>query len=172
MRPRSVSAPKVEKEFAEQVLGCINLDEDWRNSVLSAMTKEGPEPDRQSEITQVDAVLANLRKQHLWGVISDKEFKDEHTALQRQRRDLEPKPSVQTTPNLDRTAELLKDLRALWEHSGVTPVQRRELAREVFEEVRIRDGQLVAVRPKPQYAPLFAYSIWKENHDIGGERSS
>ena len=172
MRPRSVSAPKVEKEFAEQVLGCINLDEDWRNSVLSAMTKEGPEPDRQSEITQVDAVLANLRKQHLWGVISDKEFKDEHTALERQRRDLEPKPSVQTSPNLDRAAELLKDLPALWEHSGVTPEQRRELAREVFEEVRIRDGQLVAVKPKPQYEPLFAYSIWKENHDIGGERSS
>ena len=79
-----------EKQFAEQVLGCINLHEDWRNSVLSAMTKEGPEPDRQSEIMQVDAVLANLRKQHLWGVISDKELKDEHTALQRQRRDLEP----------------------------------------------------------------------------------
>jgi len=66
----------------------------------------------------------------------------------------------------------LKDLPALWEHSGVTPEQRRELAREVFEEVRIRDGQLVAVKPKPQYEPLFAYSIWKENHDIGGERSS
>jgi hypothetical protein len=172
MRPRSVSAPQVEQEFAERVLGCIKLDEDWRNSVLNAMTKEGPEPDRRLEITQIDAVLANLGKQHLWGVINDTEFKDEHTALERQRRALEPKPSVQTTPNLDRAAELLMDLPALWQHPGVTPEQRREQAREVFEEVRLREGQLVAVKPKPQYVPLFAYSIWKANHDVGGERSS
>jgi hypothetical protein len=53
----------------------------------------------------------------------------------------------------------------------VTSQQRRELAREVFLEVRLREGRLVAVKPRPQYAPLFAYSLWRQN-DVGGKRSS
>ena len=57
------------------------------------------------------------------------------------------------------------------EHSGVTQSQRRELAREVFDEIRLRDGKLVAGKPRPEYAPLFAYSLWKENLNVGGERS-
>jgi len=66
---------------------------------------------------------------------------------------------------------LLRDIPALWEHPGVTPEQRRDLAREVFEEIRIRDGNLVAVKPRPQYAPLFGYSLWKGNREVGGEQS-
>ena len=73
------------------------------------------------------------------------------------------------TPNLDRAAQLLKDLPALWQHPGVTPKQRRELAREVFDEVRLREGRLVAIKPRPEYAPLFAYSIWRYNV-VGGDQ--
>jgi len=49
--------------------------------------------------------------------------------------------------------------------------QQRELAREVFQEVRLREGRLVAVRPRPRYAPLFAYALWRQ-HVAGGARSS
>ena len=59
-------------------------------------------------------------------------------------------------PNLDRASRLLQDLPALWKHPGVTAAQQRGLAREVFQEVRLREGRLVAVRPRPRYAPLFA----------------
>lgn len=63
------------------------------------------------------------------------------------------------TPNLDRAAELLRDLPALWQRPGVSPEHRRDLAREVFQELRMRDGSLVAVTPNPNYAPLLAYSL-------------
>ena len=63
------------------------------------------------------------------------------------------------------------DLPARWEHPGVTQQQRRDLAREVFDEIRLRDGKLVAVKPQPEYAPLFAYSIWNEGQNVGDERS-
>ena len=172
IRPQSVPAPKVEHEFAERVLGCITLDEGWRSAVIHAMSKEGPEADHRTEIRRIDAALANLRKQHLWDVLSDQEFKTEYQALQRQKRALTLKPSVRSTPNLDRAAELLRALPALWEHPGVTQEQRRELAREVFDEIRLRDGKLVAVKPRPEYAPLFAYSLWKESQYVGGKRSS
>ena len=171
MRPQSVSAPDIEQEFLERVLSCIKIDAGWHAPILGAMSKEGLEPDNTPEIKRLEAASANLRKQHLWNVIWDEEFKTANRDLQRQKRALEPKPSVRSTPNPDRAAELLRDLPALWEHPGVTPEQRRDLAREVFEEIRIRHGKLVAVKPHLQYAPLFAYSLWMENCDVGDEQS-
>ena len=38
----------------------------------------------------------------------------------------------------------------LWNHPGVTPTQQRGLALEVFQEVRLREGRLIAVRPRPK----------------------
>ena len=172
MRPYSVPALKVEQEFAERLLGCIKLDDGWRSAVLRAMSNEGPEPDNSLDIRRIDSAMANLRKQHLWDVIGDDDFKSEYQALQRQRRALEPNLSQRSTPDLGRAAELLRDLPALWEHPGVTQEQRRGLAREVFDAIRIRGGKLVAVKPRPDYAPLFAYSIWKANQEVGGDRSS
>ena len=65
-------------------------------------------------------------------------------------------------PNLDKAAQLLKDLPALWQHPGVTDEQRQEFSREVFEEIRLDGREIVAVRPKAQYVPLFAYVIWSQ----------
>ena len=172
MRPQSVSAPQFEPYFADRVLVFFHPDEAWRASVFNAMFNEVPAPDNGLDIRRIDAAIANLRKQHVWDVISDQEFKAEYQVLQRQRRALEPKPTAPSTPNLDRAAELLQNLPALWKHPGVTQDQRRELVREVFDEIRLRGGKLVAVKPRPEYVPLFAYSIWKENQYVGGERST
>ena len=168
MHPHSVSAPKIEEEFAQKVLGCIVLDDGWKEAVMRLLANEGPEPDNSSEIRRVDAALANLRKQHLWGAVTDQEFKDEFRDIQQQRRTLAPRPVPRRAPNLVKAAKLLQDLLALWEHPGVTAEQRRDLARIVFEEVRLRDGRLTAVRPQPQSAPLFAYALWSAA--VVGER--
>ncbi len=123
------------------------------------------------EIGRIDGALANLRKQHLWSVVSDEEFQAEYQSLKRQRSDLEPRPSSPETLDLERAAQLLRDLPTLWQHPGVTPEQRRELVREVFHEIRVREGELSAVEPCPQYAPLFAYSLWRQHQVVGGECS-
>ena len=52
------------------------------------------------------------------------------------------------------------------------PQQRRDLEREVFDEITSRDGRLVAVAPRPEYRSVFACSIWNQDHESGGERSS
>jgi hypothetical protein len=158
----------VEQEFAQGVLAYVDLDDGWRQAVLRAPATEGSEPDHTVEIKRIDGALSNLRKQHLWGAITDEEFKVEFQALHRQRKSLKPMSLPQRLPNLERAAHLLRDLLALWQHSGVTPEQRRDLAREVFEELRIREGGLVAVKPRPQYAPLFAYSLWRQHQVVGG----
>ena len=78
IRPQSVPAPHVEQEFAERVLGYVTLDEGWRDAVNQAISQEGPEPDHKLEIKRIDAALANLRKQHIWNVIGDQQFKAEY----------------------------------------------------------------------------------------------
>jgi len=171
MRPSSVGAARVEQEFADRVLACVQLDGDWRQTVLKALANQGPQPDHSVDVKRMEAALANLRKQHLWGVIDDETFKAEHRILQRQVRNIQPSSPQPMMPNLDRASELLQDLPALWNHPGVTAAQQRGLAREVFQEVRLRKGGLVAVRPRPKYAPLFAYALWRQ-HVAGGVRSS
>ena len=171
MRPRSIDARKIESEFAERVLGHIILDDSWRDAVLTALAKEGPEPDHRLDIRRIERAISKLRKQHMWGAISDEKFKTEHQLLRRQLRTLTPPASPKMTPNLDRAAELLRDLPALWQHPGVSPEQRRDMAHEIFQEIRLREGSLVAVKPKPNYAPLFAYSLVRQS-SVGGTRLS
>ena len=170
--PRSVAADAVEQEFSDRVLSCIGLDDGWREAVLRAMTSESPRPDHTLELRRVEAAMANLKKQHVWGAVTDQEFKADYQELERQRRTLDVPPEASSiTPDLERAAKLLLDLPALWSHPGVSMEQRRDLTREVFEEIRLDRCDLVAVKPRPQYAPLFAYSVWKQNA-IGGASSS
>ena len=171
MRPLSLSATRIEGEFAERVLPYLTLDDGWQTAVLQALSKEGPEPDRSIELKRVESALANLRKQHLWGAVSDEEFKREFQALEGQKKTLASDPVRDVAPNLERAAELLGNLPKLWHHPGVALEQRRDLTREVFEELRLREGTLVAVRPRPVYAPLFAYGLWR-NNVVGGARST
>ena len=60
-------------------------------------------------------------------------------------------------PNIQRAKKLLDNLRCLWRHPGVSDAQRQRLVLEVFDQVRIRGKEIVAIRPKAQYEPHFAY---------------
>lgn len=171
MRPLSTGAPNVEQEFAERVLSFINLDERWEKAVMLALIQERPQPDRGLDLKRVEMALSNLRKQHLWGAIGDEEFREQFRALESQRRGLATLPAPIRLPNLKRAAQLLRDLPSLWKHPGISQEQRQEVTREVFQEVRLKSGRITAVRPAPQYAPLFAYSMRRAS-DVGGARPS
>jgi len=83
MRPSSVGVARVEQEFADQVLACVQLDGDWRQTVLKVLANQGPQPDNSLDVKRIESALAILRKQHLWGAIDDGTFKAEHQVLQR-----------------------------------------------------------------------------------------
>ena len=171
MKPLSVAAPSVEREFSERVLSCLSLDDGWQTAILGALATEGPQPDHRLEKKRIEMAIANLRKQHLWGAVTDEDFKTEYRTLATQLKALEVPVMPELAPDLDRAAQMLRDLPVLWRHPGVTPEQRRDLAREVFQELRLREGRLVAITPRPEYAPLFAYNIWSQNV-VGGQHSS
>ena len=113
MTPRSVKAQAVEEEFVSGILSHIHLDDGWRDVVLKAITNEGPESDHTIDVRRIEGAMANLRKQHLWGVIADEDFKKQYRGLERQKKALiTPKVSI-LTPNLDRAATLLRDMPVL-----------------------------------------------------------
>ena len=47
-----------------------------------------------------------------------------------------------------------QDLAAAWQRAR--PERRKQLLGELFESVRIGDGRIVSVRPKPEVLPLVA----------------
>ena len=53
----------------------------------------------------------------------------------------------------------MADLPALWSHPGVIDKQREELVREIFQEVRLRESEIIAAEPRLDYKPLFACII-------------
>ena len=62
-------------------------------------------------------------------------------------------------PNLERAAQLLEDLTALWLHPGVTHKQRESLVREVFRRITIDGKEFVSIEPQAAYVPLFATMV-------------
>ena len=74
--------PYIEQEFVQRVLCCIRLDDSWSGAVLQVLANEGPKPDNTLERNRVERALANLKKQHLWGAVTDEDFGQGRFALQ------------------------------------------------------------------------------------------
>ena len=117
----------------------------------------------------IDKALKNLGKQHLWGDLTDEEYRSEKRELERQVNTL-PQPIIPPDlVNLDRVTQLLSDFSSCWEQPAVTDEQREALINEVFEETRLRGPNLVAIKPKSEYQPLFAYIVAKGVRNPRGE---
>jgi len=121
----------------------------------------------QDQANRLSKVLENLRKQHLWGDISDGDYRREKADLERQIKTLTPDTTPIEMPNMERAAQLLNEMPALWQHPGVTNKQRESLVQEVFNKISIDGDALVTVEPKPEYAPLFAEML---THTLNGYR--
>ena len=103
--------------------------------------------------------LENLRKQHQWGDISDDEYRREREIIMRQLKVHTTAVKPTHLPNLERAANFLEDLPALWLHPGVTHEEREALVRQVFLRITIAGKEFVDIEPKPEYAPLFATMV-------------
>ena len=154
--PRSRSIDLIIQELSQKVLPHLHLDDGWKKLVVTALSGESSMVDTTQQIEKLEVALKNLRKQHQWGDISDDEYNREKASLNRQVNILTPRPQLINLPNLEREAQLLNDLPALWSHEGVTNKQREALVQEVFNTIENDGNTLVAIEPKPEYAPLFA----------------
>jgi len=126
------------------VISQIRIDDDWRQAILKAIANESPKPDQTLEIKRVESAMENLKKQHLWGAVTDEAFKSQYREFQIQlsRLNQEAEADASLGPDLERAGQLLKNLPVLWQHPGVTNEQRRDFAREVFNKVVLSSGKI------------------------------
>ena len=68
-------------------------------------------------------------------------------------------PTWNVAPNFFRTFLHFGSTPALWVHEGVSDNQREEFVGELFATASINGNTLVALEPKMQYGPLFAYLV-------------
>ena len=59
----------------------------------------------------------------------------------------------QPTEHLERMARFLADVPAAW--AAATPEQRNKLARCLFDQVWLKDKEVMAVKPVPELEPFF-----------------
>ena len=140
----------------------LTLDSTWKTRIIAALKRQAPQMQDQGQQKRLTGALENLRKQHLWGDLSDERYKLERQTLERQLKLVAVPTQPTELPNLERSARLLEDMRVLWSHKGVTDEQREGLVREVFHRITIDGRQFISVEPKPAYAPLFASIVTNE----------
>ncbi|MCH8191316.1 MAG: recombinase family protein [Chloroflexi bacterium] len=160
---RSRTVASLSQEFNERVLTNLHLDGGWKAMIVSALQREGTRDDDGAERARLQRALENLRKQHVWGDLSDEEYRRERTAVERQLKIVTADNRPTELPNLERAAQLLSDLPSLWSHPGVTDEQRETVVQEVFSQIIIDGKALVAVEPKPAYIPLFAAMLLQDS---------
>ncbi|MFC1947958.1 recombinase family protein [Chloroflexota bacterium] len=157
IRPKSQSVKTLSDQFSDRVLPYMKLDEGWQELIINALKENTSETNHvQEQRERLMKALDNLRKQHIWGDITDEQYRLERTSLERQLKYIVPESRPVEMPNLERAAELLNDLPVLWSHEGVNNEQRESLIHEVFTKISIEGDSLVSIEPKTEYAPLFA----------------
>jgi len=154
--PRSQSLEAFDHQFQDRVLPYLVFPDTWKDMILTATQREDEHRVDGDEIPRLQRALENIRKQHKWGDLSDDVYRQERLDLERQMKLLSPPPQPRNLPNLERAAELLKNMTVLWSHSGVTDEQRESFITEVFAQISIDGKQITSIEPKPTYIPLFA----------------
>jgi hypothetical protein len=144
------------EQMGQRVLPDLKLDATWKTRIIAALKNEEPKEQDHGQEERLTRAIENLRKQHLWGDLSDGDYRREREPLERQLKLLAKPAQSPELPNLERAARLLDDLPSLWQHPGVTHEQRESLVQEVFRSITIDGKDLVSIEPNPAYVPLFA----------------
>jgi hypothetical protein len=63
-------------------------------------------------------------------------------------------PPEEKSQVLDRLAEFLKSVAETWREANQD--QRNRIARQLFEEIWVKDKQVIAVKPRPELEPFSA----------------
>jgi site-specific DNA recombinase len=147
---RSAAVGLYEKQI-EEYLGTFHIPEDYQNRILEAHRKlEAAYDNTNEERARWEAQLDRIKKLYKWGDISEEEYRRERQAFQKEMVALAPE-TRQT--NLDKLAEFLTNIGEAWRAASAE--QRNKLARTLFQEIWIKDNQVVAVKPQPELEPFF-----------------
>jgi hypothetical protein len=99
-----------------------------------------------------------LKKLFAWGDLSEKQYLVEKENTLEQLRALTPLETKSRV--LEQLAEFLKNVTKAWKNANQE--QRNKIARQLFDEIWVKDKQVIAVKPRPELKPFFqlSYEEW------------
>ena len=95
--------------------------------------------------------MERIRNLYKWGDINREEYLKEKEGIQKELKALAPAESQ--AENLNKLEEFLANIAQAWEEA--TGELRNKLARSLFQEIWIKDEQVVAVKPQPELERFF-----------------
>ena len=85
-KERGITWPRLDgNQGLNRVLQHLHLGESWERRIQAALLEEGPKPADQDRVVGLQQAIESLRKQHVWGDITDEEYRGERTTLERQK---------------------------------------------------------------------------------------
>ena len=117
------------------------------------------------EKAKINAQLDRQKKLFSWGDITEGDYLSEKNRLVKELHALtlpdEP------THVLEELSEFLRHVTKTWKEANQQ--QRNSLARQLFEEIWVKDKQVVAVKPRPELEPFFrlSYEEWLKKFESG-----
>ena len=143
----------------EQYLDTFHIPDDYQAKILQAHKKlQAAYEDSEKEQARLKAQLERLRKLFTWGDISEDQYLREKAKTLETLRALSPIENKSSV--LEQLAELLRNVTKAWKDADQE--LRNRLARQLFDEIWVKDKQVIAVRPRPELKPFFqlSYEEW------------
>ena len=147
-------------------MGTFTIPRNYQDRLLAAHKELHQVVDHSPQRKNVlQARLRTIEEMYEWGHKSKERYLADYAEIQRELDDL--RPVQDRSENLERLAHFLGDVNAAWDQANQT--QRNKLARALFEEVRVEDSRVVAVKPRPELEPFFRLNLGCQPRDIAGD---
>ena len=141
--------------YEDQVKGYLrsfHIPDDYREKILDIHRKmQNALSDTDSERTRLERRLDRMKELYGWGDITREQYLTERDAIHRGLQALEPIQGHDR--NLSELARFLANVADAW--NAASQEQRNKLAHCLFQEVWIKDKEVVGVRPQTELRPFF-----------------
>ena len=169
--PKSYSIEPLRQQFNDRVLTHLHLPDDWKKMIMGLTRGDEQKTVDDTQKKRMEQALERTKQLYKWGDLTEDEYRKERVELEKQLKLLNPVPQTYDMPNLDRAAQLLNDMPSLWNNQGVTDEQREALIKGIFNSIIVDSKQITAIEPKPEYSPLLASIIVKDQYAYCGVNS-
>ncbi|MBA7694451.1 hypothetical protein ES703_103061 [subsurface metagenome] len=150
--PQESALVEVYEEQIKEYLDTFHIPQDYQSKILEAHRKlQAAYVDTDRERARWEAQLERIKNLYKWGDMRKEDYLREKDAVQKELRVFVPAGSQ--AKNLDKLAGFLANVAQAWEEA--TGEQRNKIARSLFQEIWIKDKQVVAVKPQPELEPFF-----------------
>ncbi len=148
---RIINAQLVEERLGE-LLSATILPTNWREEILARKNSADPAKIENAR-RRLNAQLRRAEKLFVWDHFSERDYLKERAGIEATLAELAPAPPVAL---LD-AGEMLSSFGTIWK--GATDVERKELLQATIDVAYVKEGDLYAVTPRPEYYELLSLSI-------------